>query len=113
MRREMIIGFGVKRLLLPPMAAIPLSAWLFPACAQSIAASGVISGVVVDPSDKAVPGAEVILVNNDLAITRSIVTSESGGFTAASIVGVVRRRVGAETLRLKQGVSSGLLPPKG
>ena len=85
MRREMIICFGVKRLLLPPIAAILLSAWLFPACAQSIAASGVISGVVVDPSGKAVPGAEVILVNNDLAITRSIVTSESGGFTAASV----------------------------
>ena len=64
---------------------MPLSAFSSSARAQSAAASGIISGTVTDSMGESIAGAEVILVNNDLATTRTVLTNASGDFTAASM----------------------------
>jgi hypothetical protein len=89
------------------LAVLPLSAFSFPAHAQSAAASG----IVTDPVGKAVGGAEVILVKNDLATTRTVLTNESGTFTAASMPsGSYTNRVRAPglVLRIRAQVALGV-----
>src|SRR5262245_21946166 len=50
------------------------------AAAQSQANTGTIEGTVIDPSERAVPGAEVTLTNLGTNFTRSARTDEVGRF---------------------------------
>src|SRR3989442_11169096 len=56
------------------------------AFAQSVAGLGAISGVVRDASGAAVPGAQVVVVNESKGIRRTFSTTEAGVFTAPSLV---------------------------
>jgi hypothetical protein len=53
--------------------------------AQSASAKGVISGTVSDQQGGAVPGATVTIRNADFSSARTLVSSETGGFTAAML----------------------------
>src|SRR5690348_4544587 len=48
--------------------------------AQSAAATGTISGTVIDPQGKVVPGAQVTIRNADFSAERTLVTDDSGHF---------------------------------
>jgi outer membrane receptor for ferrienterochelin and colicin len=54
--------------------------------AQAVAGMGAISGVVYDQSGAVVPGAQVVLSNPDKGITRTLVTTDAGVFSAPSLV---------------------------
>ncbi len=53
--------------------------------AQSASAKGVISGTVTDPQSNAVAGAQVTIRSADFTSARTLVTSDTGGFTAAML----------------------------
>ena len=53
--------------------------------AQSVAGLGAISGSVHDSSGAAIPGADVVVANEDRGIKRTVTTNEAGLFSAASL----------------------------
>lgn len=55
------------------------------AAAMGQAASGTISGTVLDPQHKAVAGATVVVINNALGSARALTTDTTGHFTAAQL----------------------------
>jgi hypothetical protein len=54
--------------------------------AQAVAGMGAISGMVYDQSGAVVPGAQVVISNPDKGITRTLVTTDAGVFSAPSLV---------------------------
>jgi len=77
----------MKRILFPGIVLLLLMVCAAPALwAQAVAGLGAISGVVYDPSGAVVPGAEVVLTNPSKGITRTMVTTEAGVFSAPSLV---------------------------
>src|SRR5580704_1090968 len=63
--------------------------------AQSASAKGVISGTVSDQQGAAVAGAKVTIRSADFTSARTLITSETGGFTAAML------NSGAYTIEVK------------
>jgi outer membrane receptor protein involved in Fe transport len=57
-----------------------------PVLAQAVAGTGAMSGVVRDASGATVPGAQVIVANDDMGIRRTIETNSAGVFTAPALV---------------------------
>ena len=53
--------------------------------AQSASARGTITGTVTDPQGNAIAGAQVTLRNTDFTSTRTVLTSDEGGFSAAML----------------------------
>lgn len=72
-----------KLLLLSIMTILAMcgSGW-----AQEVAGMGAISGTVYDPSGAVVPGAQVVVTNLSKGITRNLVTTDAGLFTAPALV---------------------------
>lgn len=77
---QTIQGGGLTRLvgLLPILLTLCL-----PAFAQST--GGSMSGTVTDPAQKAVPGAEVTILNNGTGQSRKVNTNESGYYKAVNL----------------------------
>ncbi len=74
----------------PPMhnnkaRAIILLALVSVSSALAQAPAGSIAGVVTDPTGAPVPGAHVSIVNSDSGLTRNLVTSKDGNYSAASL----------------------------
>ena len=65
------------------------------AAAQSASAKGSISGTVTDQQSNPVAGAQVTIRNTDFSSKRELVTTESGGFSAAMLT------PGAYTIEVK------------
>jgi hypothetical protein len=63
------------------LTALSGSAW-----AQAVAGMGGISGVVRDSSGATVPGAQVVISNPSKGITRNLITTEAGVFSAPALV---------------------------
>src|SRR5262245_9156727 len=53
--------------------------------AQSVAGLGAISGSVRDSSGAAIPGAEIVVANEEKGIQRALTSNEAGLFSATSL----------------------------
>src|SRR5712691_4236970 len=62
-----------------------LLAFVIVGSARAQTPTGVISGVVTDPAGARVAGARVALINRDSGLTRNLITSTEGDFTAAAL----------------------------
>ena len=72
------------------LLALPLSAGLF---AQTSAGFGAINGVVTDASGSVVPGAKVVVENQDKGIKRELESNGNGAFAASTLVPTAGYRV--------------------
>ena len=72
----------LNRVILPALFACAL---IIPASAQSLAGLGAINGTVTDATGAVIPGAKVVVANNENGIRRSLETNEAGLFSAPSL----------------------------
>lgn len=68
-------GSSIKRKSLVCIAVLVLSV----SCAWAQTGTSGISGTVIDPQGRAVPGAKVTITNNATNVTRTMKTSHMGG----------------------------------
>jgi hypothetical protein len=74
-----------------------------PVCRAQSTASGTISGMVVDPDRRVVPGATVTIRNNDFTSERVLTTDASGNFVAISVpAGTYSVQATAKGFKLKK-----------
>src|SRR5690606_6204197 len=61
------------------------------------AVDGSLRGLIVDPDDRSVGGAKVVLIQNDTALKRSVKTSAAGAYAFAALPpGVYRLEISAD-----------------
>jgi hypothetical protein len=87
--------FQVSHLASAFLAVLTLLSLPISSHAQSASAKGVISGTVSDQQGAAISGAKVTIRSADFTSARTLITSETGGFTAAML------NSGAYTIEVK------------
>ncbi|MGH9782576.1 MAG: carboxypeptidase-like regulatory domain-containing protein, partial [Terriglobia bacterium] len=70
--------------------------------------TGTISGTVADSTGAVLPGAEVVVLNEDTGIPRNVRTDEAGRYLAASL-NLGRYRVTASQAGFQREVRSGIV----
>src|SRR5689334_21008361 len=73
--------FLMRHLILLIVIAV-VCAFAIGASAQSAAAVGAISGVVIDTSGAAIPGATITVKNTDFSSVRTLTSDDAGAFAA-------------------------------
>jgi len=79
------------------LLVVILGIMLFPALAQVDVATGTIKGTVYDPNAAGIPGAKILIINQDRGLSKSAVTGEDGAYQVPLLPpGIYRVEVQAE-----------------
>jgi len=67
-------------------AIILLGAIAFPAALRAQVSGGTLSGTIADPSGRAIPQAQVVIVNIATGVARTVTTNADGFYTAVNLL---------------------------